>query len=144
MTEENRCEGTKRRRAGRKIIHVLGFTLLGIVIAVFFAFVFGFVAKWLWNWLMPDIFGLRQITYWQAFGLILLTRLLFGGFRHHGHDHHMQHHGHRFRKGLPHDHEDLFRHHADLLNHHWKRREGTDAPAGEPERPPRTNERSRA
>ncbi len=128
MTEENRHEGTRRRRAGRKVIHVLGFTFLGIIIAVLFALVFGFVAKWLWNWLMPDIFGLRQVTYWQAFGLLLLTRLLLGGFHHRVPHDHRHPHGCWFRKGMPHDHEDLFRHHADLLNRHWKCEGGTQAP----------------
>jgi hypothetical protein len=33
----------------------------------------------LWNWLMPDIFGLKEISYWQAWGLFLLSTLLFKG-----------------------------------------------------------------
>ncbi len=33
----------------------------------------------LWNWLLPDIFGLKEISYWQAFGLFILAKLLFGG-----------------------------------------------------------------
>ncbi|HKJ86096.1 MAG TPA: hypothetical protein VKA06_08465 [Spirochaetia bacterium] len=31
----------------------------------------------LWNWLMPEIFGLTRITYWQAWGLFLLFSILF-------------------------------------------------------------------
>lgn len=31
----------------------------------------------LWNWLMPSIFGLRHITYLEAWGISLLVRLLF-------------------------------------------------------------------
>lgn len=34
----------------------------------------------LWNWLMPAIFGLITISFWQAFGLLALARILFGGF----------------------------------------------------------------
>jgi len=41
---------------------------------------------WLWNWLMPAIFNLGVITYFQAIGLAILGRLLFGGM-HHGHHH---------------------------------------------------------
>jgi hypothetical protein len=37
----------------------------------------------LWNWLLP-LFGLRQITYWQALGILALSRILFGGFGRHG------------------------------------------------------------
>ena len=40
------------------------------------------IAMSLWNALMPEIFGLRTITFWQALGLLLLSRLFLGGFRH--------------------------------------------------------------
>jgi hypothetical protein len=39
---------------------------------------FGFVVMLLWNWLMPNLFGLREISYWQAWGLFLLAKILFG------------------------------------------------------------------
>jgi hypothetical protein len=39
----------------------------------------GAVVLQLWNWLLPPIFGWRQITFWQAFGLLALCRILFGG-----------------------------------------------------------------
>ena len=42
---------------------------------------FGFVVMWLWNWLIPEIFGLGEITFWQAFGIIIMARLLFTGLR---------------------------------------------------------------
>src|SRR5580704_17419236 len=41
----------------------------------------GFVVMGLWNWLMPALFGLKVIGYWQAVGLIILSTILFGGFR---------------------------------------------------------------
>ena len=43
--------------------------------------VFGFVVMTLWNWLMPSLFGWRLINFWQALGLLVLSRILFGGFR---------------------------------------------------------------
>ncbi len=40
----------------------------------------------LWNWLLPPIFGWHAITFWQALGVLLLCRILFGGFGpHRGH-----------------------------------------------------------
>jgi hypothetical protein len=42
-------------------------------------FIGGEVVQHLWNWLMPAIFGIRLITFWQAFGLLVLSRILFGG-----------------------------------------------------------------
>jgi|APTNR8051073442_1049403.scaffolds.fasta_scaffold56921_2 hypothetical protein len=41
----------------------------------------GYVVMALWNWLMPEIFGLQLITFWQALGLLLLSKLLFGSIR---------------------------------------------------------------
>lgn len=39
----------------------------------------------LWNWLMPTLFaGVHQISYLQAAGLLVLSRILIGGFRGHG------------------------------------------------------------
>jgi len=39
----------------------------------------GEVVMHLWNWLTPTLFGWRQITFWQAFGLLALCRILVGG-----------------------------------------------------------------
>ena len=38
----------------------------------------------LWNWLLPPLFGLHAITFWQALGILVLSRILFGGFGIHG------------------------------------------------------------
>ena len=53
---------------------------LGIVALALFVFVGGEVVKLLWNWLVPPLFGWRQLTFWQALGLLALCRILFGGF----------------------------------------------------------------
>ncbi|MFD2566158.1 hypothetical protein [Pseudotenacibaculum haliotis] len=56
-------------------------TILFIIIIVSLLFVlFGYVIMYLWNWLMPAIFGLTTITFWQAIGICLLSKILFGGF----------------------------------------------------------------
>ena len=36
--------------------------------------------QWLWNALLPDILGVKAINYWQSLGLLLLSKILFGGF----------------------------------------------------------------
>jgi hypothetical protein len=51
--------------------------------AVLFVAVFGFVVMSLWNWLMPALFGWKLVSFWQAVGLVILSKILFGGF--HGH-----------------------------------------------------------
>lgn len=50
--------------------------------------VFGLVVMSLWNWLMPALFGLPSITFWQAWGVLLLSRILFGSFGGSSHDRH--------------------------------------------------------
>ena len=41
-----------------------------------------FIIKWLWNWLMPVLFGVGQITFWQAAGIFILVRCIWGtGFK---------------------------------------------------------------
>jgi hypothetical protein len=40
----------------------------------------GEIVMHLWNWLLPAIFGWRQIGFWQALGMLALCRILFGGF----------------------------------------------------------------
>ena len=50
-----------------------------LIVAVVMAFVFGIIVKALWNWLMPEIFGLPEVTYWQAWGLLILGHILLGG-----------------------------------------------------------------
>jgi hypothetical protein len=40
----------------------------------------GVVVRELWNALLPPLFGLPAVTFWQALGLLALSRILFGGF----------------------------------------------------------------
>jgi len=58
-----------------------------VMIAAFLA-VLGFVVMQLWNWLVPAVFSGPLVSYWQALGLLVLARLLCGGFRPHHHGHH--------------------------------------------------------
>ncbi len=45
---------------------------------------FSYVVMLLWNWLVPDLFSGPVITFVQAFGLLVLFRILFGGFHRRG------------------------------------------------------------
>jgi hypothetical protein len=48
---------------------------------VLFIALFGYLIKFLWNWLAPALFtGAHLITYWQALGILLLCRILFGSW----------------------------------------------------------------
>ena len=54
--------------------------LMGFIAIVAFALLIGYGVMLLWNWLVPDIFGAAPITYWQAVGILVLVKVLFGGF----------------------------------------------------------------
>lgn len=62
---------------GRWILRGVKFVLLVLLAAA----VLSSVVMSLWNWLMPGLFALHQINFWQALGLLLLAKILFGGFR---------------------------------------------------------------
>jgi len=55
------------------------FRFVGIGIMIATCAVFGAAVMLLWNALMPQIFGLSELGYLQAVGLLLLARILFGG-----------------------------------------------------------------
>jgi hypothetical protein len=61
----------------RRKIFMIPAAILGMVA---FTFIGGEIVLNLWNWLAPMLFGLHTITFWQALGLLVLTRMLFGGF----------------------------------------------------------------
>lgn len=69
--------------------------------------VLGFVVMSLWNTLLPAITGLHTITFVQAVGLLLLSRILFGGLRRRGHGHWRQRMRDRWEHMTPEQREQL-------------------------------------
>ena len=61
-----------------KIKKVIGIAIGFLILAPIIFVAFGEAVLHLWNWLMPALFGLHQITFWQAIGLMFLSWLLFG------------------------------------------------------------------
>jgi hypothetical protein len=59
-------------------------------------FVFGSLVMFLWNSILPAVLGISTITFWQALGILVLSKILFGGFRS-GHGHFHDHAGHHFK-----------------------------------------------
>jgi len=66
----------------RRWVFLVPAAIVGILL---FIAIGGGVVMQLWNWLLPQIFGWRQITFGQAVGLLALCRILFGGLGRHGH-----------------------------------------------------------
>lgn len=54
-----------------------GVVLLVILLGILMSLLLGLPLMLLWNWLMPSLFGLTKITFWQAVGLNLLSSILF-------------------------------------------------------------------
>ncbi|HEX8978678.1 MAG TPA: hypothetical protein VF811_03115 [Parasulfuritortus sp.] len=61
-----------KHRCGRIAV----FVVVGVAVA-------GLVTMTLWNWLTPDLFGWKPIGYLQALGILVLSKILFGGLRGH-------------------------------------------------------------
>ena len=93
---------------------IFKFRFLGMVMFCAMIAVFSVAAMFLWNVLMPDIFGLPALNYWQAAGLVILARILFGGlgpghfgaFGGRGGDDRLFHHGNALRERWMHMSED--------------------------------------
>ena len=64
-----------------KTIKIIKFIIIGLLAVT----VFGLVIMLLWNWLIPDLFGLREITFFESLGLLLLSKIFFWGFGGKGH-----------------------------------------------------------
>lgn len=55
---------------------------LYVILFVIAVFAFSLIVMSLWNWIIPDVFGGPAITMWQAIGLLVLSKILFGSFNH--------------------------------------------------------------
>ena len=56
---------------------VLKFVVFGVAMAI----ILSYVVMRLWNWLTPALFCWHMIGFWQAAGILILCKILFGGFR---------------------------------------------------------------
>ena len=94
--------------------------LARVSLMVVIAAVLATVVMALWNWIMPGLyFGIGTIDYWHALGLLVLSRILFGGFHGHGHWHrgHHRQHWEKWQAMTPEEREQ-FAHHRHGRHHH--------------------------
>jgi hypothetical protein len=68
---------------GHVALRIAGAILVGLILLG----IAGFILQLLWNSTIPEVFGLRTITTWQAIKLLLIALLLFGGHRGYGRGH---------------------------------------------------------
>ncbi|MDC8004998.1 hypothetical protein POV27_13125 [Aureisphaera galaxeae] len=57
---------------------IIGTIIFGGIFIAGLATLFAYIVMRLWNWLMPELFGLTTLSFWQAVGLIILFKLLLG------------------------------------------------------------------
>ena len=55
--------------------------IVGLIIGLILVAVLVVVFRWLWNSTLPEVFGVREVSFWQAFKIMLLAGILFGGHR---------------------------------------------------------------
>jgi len=68
----------KRYHGVTKILFIIGMILLGLAVVAGLVFLVSWILMMLWNWLMPNLFGLKPISLYQAMGLLIITKILFG------------------------------------------------------------------
>ena len=77
MKKERSIEKRMERKVERymaKGVKIFFMILFGIILFLLVIY----ILMQLWNWLMPDLFGLTTITYWQAVGIMVLAKIIFG------------------------------------------------------------------
>lgn len=62
----------------KKNIKTFKLLIIPFVIGMFF--IVTAIVMWLWNALLPELLGAKSISYWQAMGILVLSKILFGGF----------------------------------------------------------------
>ncbi len=55
--------------------------LMFVTLFILAVIVFGTIVMGLWNAILPAVLGVKVITFWQALGILLLSKILFGGFK---------------------------------------------------------------
>lgn len=68
----------KNRHGRWRVVRFIPFVILILVLVAA-------LVMQLWNWLLPELFGLHPISLTQALGLLVLSKILFGGWRTGGH-----------------------------------------------------------
>ena len=96
-----------------------------LVIVAFIGF--GYFTMYLWNGLMPLLFHLPEITFWQTIGLMILSRLILGGFGSHhgrGHGQHCRRNMHEKWENMTPEEREKFKENIQMHRAPWAHRYG--------------------
>lgn len=70
-------KNVRRQNKMKMVLQIIGMIILGLLLGALSGLLFAIFVSLIWNAVMPAIFGLPCITYWQAYLLYLLCYLLF-------------------------------------------------------------------
>ena len=113
---EKHIEKQIEQRVARRIAKWIAIGIAGVIGITIFIFLGGKVVQLLWNWLLPPLFGFPMVSFWQALGLLVLSRILFGG---------LGRGGHRGPRGMRFSREDKERF-RDRMRERWGRSSTTE------------------
>ncbi len=99
-----------------------------MLIFVLIAATMSYLVMSIWNWLMPSIFGLVTITFWQALGILALAKLLFGfgrgGWRGSSYGGHWKHRGYEYKKQMEEKLKNMTPEERENFRAEWRKRCG--------------------
>jgi len=103
--------------------------LLRVLLVAVIAAILGAVVMTLWNWVMPGLyFGINAIDYWHALALLVLCRILVGGFRGHGRGGwHERHHWQKWQAMTPEEREQFCQNRKGMFGHRQESTENNSA-----------------
>lgn len=82
-------------------------------------FLLPYIVMLLWNGILPEVIGVKAITYWQAVGIFILSKLLFGGFKFGKH-----HHNHKMKEHLREKFMNMNQEEREAFKQKWRERCG--------------------
>lgn len=99
-----------------------GKAVLILVCITAFVMLFSFIVMSLWNAILPNVLGVKMITFWQALGMLVLSKILFSGFG--GWHHKREHFKNRFRQKMLNKWENMTPEEKQKFKNEWKNRCG--------------------
>jgi hypothetical protein len=97
-----------------------GKAVMILVFCTAFIMLFSFIVMSLWNGILIDVLGVKQITFWQALGILVLSKILFSGFG--GFHHKKEQFRNRFRQKMLDKFEKMTPEEKQRFKDEWKTR----------------------
>lgn len=97
-----------------------GKAVMILVFCTAFVMLFSYIVMRLWNGILPDVLGVKLISFWQAMGILVLSKILFSGFG--GFAHKKEHFKNRFRQRMREKWENMTPEEKIQFKEEWKNR----------------------